>query len=104
MYRRTGKEILHDNEHVADAVSEEAAELIVQALNNFDHPLIHPDLARPERESDYDWDASDPVAVPVVFGGYGIEDGQQHSVTRQSDEYACTCGKRWPADEGEDHP
>lgn len=103
MYRRTGKEILHDNEHIADAVSEEAAELIFQALNNFDHPLIHPGLARPHSESDYEY-YTGPVDVPIVFGGYDIPDGQQHSVTRQSDEYACTCGKRWPADEGEDHP
>ncbi len=103
MYRHMGKQVLKGAEHIADAVSEDVAALIVESLNNFDHPLIDPRLARPERESDYDWDAG-PVDIPIVFGGFEIPDGQQHSVTRQSDEYACICGKRWPADEGEDHP
>lgn len=28
----------------------------------------------------------------------------EHQVSRQCDEYACSCGKRWPYEEGEDHP
>lgn len=23
---------------------------------------------------------------------------------RENDEYACSCGRRWPVEEGEDHP
>jgi len=28
----------------------------------------------------------------------------EHIVSRQNDEYACSCGKRWEVSEGVDHP
>lgn len=117
MYRRTGKQVLYNDQHFADAVTECAAQLIVDGLNTFDHPLIHPDLAQPERESDYDWEQvvpDDPhsfvVREPrdkslVDFDGAGeMLKPIEHHVSRQSDEYACSCGARWPVDEGEEHP
>lgn len=27
-----------------------------------------------------------------------------HNVRRENDEYACSCGRRWPVEDGEDHP
>lgn len=28
----------------------------------------------------------------------------EHQITRQSDEYACSCGRRWDVSEGDEHP
>lgn len=38
---------------------------------------------------------------PAVVRDWALSD-RRHAVTRQGDEMACKCGKRWPA--GEDHP
>ncbi len=27
-----------------------------------------------------------------------------HHVRRENDEYACSCGRRWPMEDGEEHP
>lgn len=28
----------------------------------------------------------------------------RHNVRRENDEYACSCGRRWPMEDGEEHP
>lgn len=110
MYRRNGKEILKNGAHFGDGVNEEAAALIVDALNAWCSPLntavpaeyaIDPDLATEPKESDYDWDVDAGMIQQIDASTYTVV---EHHMTRQSDEYACSCGARWSVDEGEDHP
>lgn len=48
-----------------------------------------------------------PGAQPAaVQGELPIAEGPlfQHHIRREIDEYACSCGKRWDFDEGDEHP
>lgn len=93
MYRRNGKQVLCNDQHFADAVSEEAAGLILDALNDHGRrwkPVEDDDLVE-VTEADLLDKRNDLI-------------GHRHVISRQSDEYACICGKRWPVEEGEEHP
>lgn len=35
---------------------------------------------------------------------FGKRKAQEHHITRQGDEYACKCGRRWDVQDGSDHP
>lgn len=50
-----------------------------------------------DENSDLDWTPIDDQ----IFKAEGV---QWHIVTRQSDEYACSCGKRWDVEDGVEHP
>ena len=47
--------------------------------------------------------------ISEIKGGRSFVDQKaermlNHMVTRQSDEYACSCGRRWDVEDGPDHP
>lgn len=85
-YHCTGKQVLNGRDHVADAIDNETAQLIADALNL--------------------WCVDDPC--PVIDDGLTITDailsGGPHAVRSEGDEYACVCGMRWDRSEGPDHP
>ena len=68
-YTRTGKEILLDQRHFADAVDETAAMQILNALRAIEEA------------------ANRRVSAPVTLNDC--------RVMRQGDEMACACGLRW---------
>lgn len=72
-YTRAGKQILLDGKHMADAVDETAAMMILNALR-----ALEP--------------ASD-LSVRI----------DPHLQRREGDEYACSCGLRWSAGEDDPH-
>lgn len=78
-YTTTGKQVLHTVDalwaHYADAVTPAAAEHIAEALTQ----------------------AARRMPEPTRW----VHD---HHTERQGDEYACSCGVRWDASEGEEHP
>lgn len=76
-YTRTGKQILLDGKHMADAVDDTAAMMILNALRGME-----------QREP--------PAAVDLS------ERIDPHLQRREADEYACSCGLRWSV--GEDDP
>jgi hypothetical protein len=99
MYRACGKEVLRDREHFADAVSEQAATTIADALNYWET------LSAPIDDETY----------PLPFSGEEIDvtglnfsvpnvTGTHHNVRQENDEFACSCGKRWDTSEGSEHP
>lgn len=77
------------------------------------------DERKPELDDDWFETAEAFVGdqpVPVKTARHGIGSyadvsgivtpmyGGAHHVRQESDEYACSCGMRWPVSEGEDHP
>lgn len=80
-YYALGKEVLSDREHIADARDPGTAIMIAEALNRTGDIERHPDMF-----------SDRPTAMP------------EHRIERQGDEYACSCGSRWDASEGEEHP
>jgi len=80
-YHSMGKQVLHGRTHVADACDNGTATMIAEALNRTADIDRHPDMF-----------SDRPTAMP------------EHHVERQTDEYACSCGARWDASEGEKHP
>lgn len=78
-YTAHGKQVMHDGDHVADACDTGTALMIAEALNATNDAPRHPDLF------------SDRATVA-------------HHVRQESDEYACSCGKRWDVADGEEHP
>jgi hypothetical protein len=80
-YVASGKQVLYDGKHFADANSNDAAALIADAMNQHD------------ASSD-----DDPV-MPELRS-----DGMVHSIRREGDEHVCRCGIRWGTDEGDEHP
>lgn len=81
-YSRFGKQILRDGENFAQAVSEQAAETILNALDAL--PV----------GSDYE-DDTDQYEIDLVVDG-------PHVMRREGDEIVCSCGIRYDAKE--DHP
>lgn len=76
-YAAMGKQVLHGRDHIADARDNETADMIADALNL--------------------WCADDPCPVMP-------EIASRHIITRVADQYLCSCGKQWDADEGDEHP
>ena len=90
-YRSQGKQVLHTVDglscHFADAVSDAAAAMIVEALT----PSF----------------TIGPVDLPNVrqlVTEYIGNPKTNHRVRQENDEYACSCGMRWDVQDGEDHP
>ena len=81
-YTASGKQVLCDRLHFADASTNDAANKIALALNIID-PCDDPD----ERQQ---------TLWPAPSGS--------HHVRQENDEYACSCGRRWDAREGDEHP
>lgn len=108
-YRSRGKQVLHTveglNAHFADAVSEKAAQLIVDALNA-DRSTLDP-YEQPPGDDDLDWqpDYTPPsptmemkLSDPPSF----FRQDTAHKQRREGDEIVCSCGMRYDA--REDHP
>ncbi len=77
-FTAVGKQVLQGAMHFADAANNEAAVMIVEAMNAYGLPIDQPEPFR--------------------------SIGPHHAIRQESDEYACSCGMRWGTDEGEEHP
>lgn len=85
-YTSCGKQVLRGRDHIADAVDPTYAQIIADALN--DRPRV---IEIPIMEHKC-------VELPVM------PERERHTVYRQNDEYACSCGARWPYHDGIEHP
>jgi hypothetical protein len=97
-YYSLGKQVLTGSQHVADAASVELAEQIAAALNRSVDDLGE----RPEDMTLEEWysgQAQHSLLIDPLPAGR-----LRHIVRQESDEYACSCGKRWDVRDGEDHP
>lgn len=83
-YAAHGKQVKRGLEHVADAEDETWAQIIADALN--------------DRGAMTDPDGT--VWRPVT----AIDYAPAHTLQRQQDEYACSCGARWDVSDGDEHP
>jgi hypothetical protein len=86
-YTRNAKQVLRNGRHFADCIDDEAAQLIIDALNA-------PDDA-------------DQGTLPLQGAQDGplfMQWGARHSIRQENDEYACACGMRWDVTDGDDHP
>lgn len=111
-YRRNGKQVLRDGcvmaggTHIADCVSEDVAELIVEALNNFDHPLDM-FITAPPRDDEPSLFGLGVVldsSVPPGTVKFRHPDGRTDTVVMEpdppcsirqySDQYSCVTHKR----------
>lgn len=100
-YTAQGKQVMRDRQHFADAATEQAAQIIVTALNAMrgEAPRsLTDDEGNPEREY-LTWHS-----IPIPTTHRARVKGTLHTVTQQSDEFACSCGMRWDVSDGEDHP
>lgn len=88
-YRRNGKQVLCDDEHFANARSDEAAALICLGLNRIDEQIESPVDEGPDLFEQIVPD--DPHSyVPV----------ERCSVRQYADQYACTTHKtQWDVDD-----
>ena len=77
-YHCTGKQVLNGRDHVADAIDNDTAQMIADALNL--------------------WCVDDPCPVMPEIRN------TNHAIRQENDEYACSCGARWDVSEGDDHP
>lgn len=87
-YHCTGKQVLNGREHVADAIDNDTAQMIADALNLFTSN-------------------TDPDFQPVAFVDMQPVKIAGHMIRREGDEYVCsTCNPpiRWDVSEGDDHP
>lgn len=89
-YVSTGKQVLCDGRHFADAADVTAADQIVDAMNRLD-------------EAERDEATADMFAHPGSYNDPRLYIGH-HSIRQENDEYACSCGARWDVAEGNDHP
>jgi hypothetical protein len=87
MYTTSGKQVLRDGKHYADAINAGAAHCIAVALNQFDNAL---------------WAQIDAELFDTQPDLPAIPPAGTHRIRQESDEMVCSCGKRW--DVGEDHP
>lgn len=96
-YTAHGKQVMRDHQHFADAATEQAAQIITVALNAM-HGEVFTPLELPafgvvdRRAETFNSPAWDDVGI---IG---------HTITQQSDEYACSCGMRWDVRDGHEHP
>jgi hypothetical protein len=101
-YTRAGKQILVDGNHMADAVDDTAAMMILNALLALDTPnrlarrmgaefVIH---GVPEATEIIEITTLGEAEPRYIRGHIGI---------RQGDELACWCGLRWGVDEADPH-
>lgn len=103
-YTANGKEVLDaSNNHFADAIDAEAAGMIADALNAMEAPLIGDPWDELSPPFDGNWSDTDGMHPPITAPP-GYETVASHAITRQGDEYACSCGLRWDAHDGEEHP
>lgn len=49
-------------------------------------------------------DAADATYAQIIVDALNGERSVSHTRTRQQDEYACSCGARWPVEDGDEHP
>ncbi len=91
-YTRNGQQVLLDGEHFADAASETAAMMILNALLALDERSVTEPVDR--------WSASERL-MPAKDANVSLRI-TRHIQRREADEYACSCGLRWSV--GEDDP
>lgn len=114
-YHTNSKEVLRDGRHFADCIDDGAARLIAEALNE------RKGMPRNETQPALPLDGADgPLfAAPQPGDKFTVEvDGRLYEgvygampftcrypqIRQENDEYACSCGARWDASEGEEHP
>lgn len=102
-YHTNSKEVLRDGKHFADCIDDGAARLIADALNE---RKGMPSVEQPALPLD---GADGPLfvgsaLVKAEFAERLIVSAEMHHVRQENDEYACSCGKRWGVEDGEDHP
>jgi hypothetical protein len=98
-YYTCGKQVLWGGGDIAQARDNATAVMIADALNLADGVTdpIMPELV------EYQPDAVDELRD--MISNPAIEIAPKHIVRRENDgSYACSCGVRWDADEGSDHP
>lgn len=87
MWEANGKQVLRDGQHFADAINATAAREIVQAMIAYDQ--VRYEATQPEYH-----DAQPALDLPPPG----------HRLRREADEMVCSCGIRWDASEGDEHP
>lgn len=112
-YTTAGKQVLHTVDalwaHYADAVTPAAAEHIAEALTTVSkmdgwRPIGIIDWSKwPESRGDEMVVTKASTVQPIKVRGT-VTWVHDHHTERQGDEYACSCGVRWDASEGEEHP
>lgn len=93
-YTRAGKQILVDGKHMADAVDDTAAMMILNALRGLEERRWTAVEGVPEPTECIEITALGEVEPRYIRGHIGI---------RQGDELACWCGLRWGVDEDDPH-
>lgn len=122
-YTAHGKQVMRDRQHFADAATEQVAQIIVTALNamrgdveTLELPALLDPFPKPGEIITFE-DGVEPMRVrgePVEWPvdwtplhlprSLDISITHRHDISQQSDEYACSCGKRWDVRDGEEHP
>ena len=101
VYTRNGQQILIGERHMADAADENCARMILNALRALEERGY---VGPPER----------PYLVgerPVCRAGreestahvYARPSYSNHTIRREGDEFACSCGLRWGVSDADPH-